>query len=76
MKKLTQDYVEGLREDLKAPQEAAAYLNAASEEASENVFLLALQDVMEAKGVENQVVTAESQHENGVEIFSNPLIES
>ena len=59
MKKLTQDYVEGLREDLKDPQEAAAYLNAALEEESEDVFLLALQDVMAAKGMENQIASAD-----------------
>ena len=47
-------YEEILSRDLQDPEEAAAYLNAALEDASENgadVFLLALRDVAKARGI-------------------------
>lgn len=45
------DYQEDLLERLKEPSYAAAYLDAALEEDDPNVFLLALRDVAEARGV-------------------------
>lgn len=45
------DYKEVLLESLKDPQEAAEYLNAALEDGDESVFLLALRDVAEARGI-------------------------
>ncbi|MXX10709.1 MAG: putative addiction module antidote protein [Nitrospira sp. SB0677_bin_15] len=54
MPKRTVPYEEILARDLQDPEEAAAYLNAALEGASENgadVFLLALRDVAKARGM-------------------------
>ena len=45
----SRSYKEGLRARLEDPQEAAAYLDAALEEGSQDVFLLALRDVAEAR---------------------------
>jgi probable addiction module antidote protein len=44
------DYHEQLIEELKDPEEALAYLNAALEDEDERVFLLALKNVLEAQG--------------------------
>jgi len=49
--KASVSYLEGLREDLQDPEEAAAYLDAAMEEGSQEAFLLALRDVAEARGL-------------------------
>jgi probable addiction module antidote protein len=46
----TKDYKESLFEDLQDPEFAVAYLNAALEESSSEVFLLHLRDVAEARG--------------------------
>ena len=51
MSKVSTSYREGLIKDLADPEEAAAYLNAALEEGSREVFLLALRDIAEAKGM-------------------------
>ncbi len=51
MSKASVSYEEGLLEALKDPEEAAAYLNAALEEGSQEVFLLALRDVANARGI-------------------------
>src|SRR5262252_6363946 len=51
MSKLSKDYRETLLEDLQDPQEAAAYLTAALEEGDSAVFLLALRNVADAKGM-------------------------
>ena len=51
MKKTTTSYHEGLIKDLANPEEAAAYLNAALEDGSQEVFLLALRDIADAKGM-------------------------
>ncbi len=47
MPKRTRDYKVGLLEELKSPLASAHYLNAALEDSDES-FLLALQDVVEA----------------------------
>jgi probable addiction module antidote protein len=46
----TKDYKESLFEDLQDPEFVVAYLNAALEEPSSDVFLLHLRDVAEAWG--------------------------
>ncbi len=46
----TRDYTTSLYEDLQDPEFAVAYLNAALEEGSQEVFLLHLRDVVEACG--------------------------
>jgi probable addiction module antidote protein len=51
MSKTSTSYKEELIKDLADPKEAAAYLNAALEDGSEEVFLLALRDIAEAKGM-------------------------
>ena len=51
MSKVSTGYKEGLIKDLADPREAAAYLNAALEEGSQEVFLMALRDIAEAKGM-------------------------
>lgn len=51
MGKRSRDYHKSLIEDLKDPAEAAAYLEVALEEGSNEEFLLALQNVAEARGM-------------------------
>ena len=51
MKNTSASYQEGLMEDLRDPEEAAAYLNAALSEGSYKAFLMALRDVAEANGM-------------------------
>ena len=46
----TKNYKEHLLKQLKKPEEAAAYLNAALNDDDPHVFLLALRDIAEAKG--------------------------
>ncbi|HLC16685.1 MAG TPA: transcriptional regulator [Thermodesulfovibrionia bacterium] len=51
MNTTTVNYEAGLQDALSDPLEAAAYLNAALEEGSQEAFLLTLQDIAEAKGI-------------------------
>jgi len=51
MSKTTASYREELIKDLAEPAEAAAYLNAALEDGSQEIFLMALRDIAEAKGM-------------------------
>lgn len=51
MSKASRPYKEGLLKSLKDPHEAAAYLTAALEDGSPEVFLLALRNVAEAHGM-------------------------
>ncbi len=48
--KKTSDYEAELLISLRDPEEAAAYLNAALEDPNQEVFLLALRDVIAARG--------------------------
>lgn len=50
MNQITAKYEDGLTAALINPDEAAAYLNAALEENDQEVFLLALRDITEARG--------------------------
>ena len=49
-KKEHRDFQEYLNEKLQDPKEALAYLNAALNDEDERVFLIALKDVLEARG--------------------------
>ena len=51
MNKITESYEQGLLEDLADPVEAAEYLNAALQDGSQEVFLIALRDVANSKGI-------------------------
>ena len=51
MNKSTVSYRDELIKDLSDPAEAAAYLNAALEDGSQEIFLMALRDIAEAKGM-------------------------
>ncbi len=50
MSKVTASYESGLKASLINSEEAAAYLDAALEENDQEVFLLALRDIAEARG--------------------------
>jgi DNA-binding phage protein len=51
MNMLTKSYRDSLLESLKDQAEAAAYLDAALEDEGSRIFLLALRDVAEARGI-------------------------
>ncbi len=79
MSKTAIRYDEGLREDLNNPEEARAYLNAAIEDGDQEVFLLALRDVAEAKGMSEVARNAHLNRENVYRILSskgNPQLSS
>jgi probable addiction module antidote protein len=79
MKKVTEKYEGGLKEDLVDPGEAAEYLNAALEDGSQEVFLLALKDVADAKGVSEIARQSSLNRENLYRILSrkgNPKLNS
>ncbi len=79
MKKNTASYKQGLHEDLADPVEAAAYLNAALEDGSQEIFLMALKDIADAKGISEIARSANLNRENLYKIFStkgNPNLKS
>ena len=79
MSKLTARYEDGLTAHLADPEEVAAYLNAALEDGSQEVFLLALRDVAEAKGVSRLARDAQLNRENMYRMLSpqgNPRLSS
>lgn len=79
MDELTASYTEGLLESLKDPLEAAAYLNAALEDGDQEVFLLALRDVTEARGMTDVAREAKLNRENLYRMLSaqgNPQLSS
>ncbi len=63
-------YEDGLKEDLRDPAEAAAYLDAAIEDGSQEVFLLALRDVAEARGIARLARQAMLNREHAYRILS------
>lgn len=78
MKQPTTKYAYGLKEALTNPDEAAAYLNAALEEDQE-VFLLALRDIAEARGMTLVAQEAALNRENLYRMLSsngNPQLSS
>jgi len=70
MTKPSVSYEDGLKKDLTDPEEAAAYLNAALEDGSQDVFLLALRDVAEARGIAHLARTTSLNRENMDRILS------
>jgi probable addiction module antidote protein len=79
MSQITTPYDEGLIAGLKDPQEATAYLNAALEDGDQEVFLLALRDVAEARGITKLAQDAELNRENLYRMLSrqgNPQLAS
>lgn len=79
MSKISISYREGLLKDLKDPKEAAAYLNAALEDGSQEVFMLALRDVADAKGISDVAKKSGLNRENMYRILSetgNPKLGS
>ncbi len=73
------DYLEGLKEDLADPEEVVAYLNAAIEDGSQEVFLMALRDVTEAWGMAKLAREAKLNRENMYRMLSkqgNPQLSS
>ena len=79
MTKTSTPYELGLAEALADPEEAAAYLNAAMEEGSQEGFLLALRDVANARGLSQLARNASLNRENMYRILSetgNPQLSS
>ena len=79
MKKITEKYVDNLKEDLLDPGEAAEYLNVALEDGSQEVFLMALKDVANAKGISEIARITNLNRENLYRILStngNPKLKS
>ena len=79
MKKTTASYRDGLLKDLADPNEAAAYLNAALEDGAQDVFLLALRDIAEAKGMSRLSRRAKLNRESLYRMLSskgNPQLSS
>ncbi len=79
MKKASVTYDAGLQEDLHDPAEAAAYLNAALDDGSQEVFLMALRDVAKAHGLTRLARETTLNRENMYRILSekgNPQLSS
>ena len=79
MRKVTEKYERNLREDLVDPVEAAEYLNAALEDGSQEVFLMALKDVANARGISEIARETNLNRENLYRILStqgNPKLKS
>jgi probable addiction module antidote protein len=73
------DYRESLLQDLQDPGEAAAYLTAALEEGESAVFLLALRDVADARGMSLLAAKAQLNRENLSRMLAesgNPQLDS
>jgi len=79
MKKITEKYENNLKKDLLDPVEAAEYLNAALEDGSHEVFLMALKDIANAKGISEIARETKLNRENLYRILStqgNPKLKS
>ncbi len=79
MKRNSTSYKEGLLDDLRHPHEAAAYLNAALGDGSQEAFLMALRDVAEANGMTPLARGAKLNRENLYRMLSkrgNPQLSS
>ena len=70
MCKRSRDYHTSLMEDLKGPREAAAYLEVALEEGSNEEFLLALRNVVEARGISKTSKESNLNRENLYKMLS------
>jgi len=67
---ITISYRDDLLKDLQDPIEAAEYLNAALEDGSEEMFLMALRDVAEARGKVKLTEPFVSNHEEMDKVLS------
>lgn len=79
MKNITEKYETNLKKDLLDPAEAAEYINAALEDGSQEVFLMALKDVADAKGISEIARETKLNRENLYRILStqgNPNLKS
>jgi probable addiction module antidote protein len=79
MKGTSVPYETGLAEDLCDPEEVVAYLNAAIEDGSQELFLLALRDVAVARGISSVANQTKLNRENVYRILSaqgNPQLSS
>lgn len=79
MSEITTTYESSLREALKDPDEAAAYLDAALEENDQEIFLMALRDVANARGFSQMAQNARLNRENLYRMLSptgNPQLSS
>lgn len=63
-------YEKGLIEDLRNPAEAAEYINAAIEEGSEEMLVLALQDVAKAMQIDDPAYQGSFEKSSPASIFS------
>lgn len=70
MNKAAKKYEVDLVSDLKDPEEAAAYLNAALLDGDHKVFLLALRDVAAARGLKNLANHTSLNRENMYRMLS------
>jgi len=79
MSEITASYYEGLLRRLTDPEQATAYLNAALEDGDQEVFLLALRYVAEARGMTKVAQDAQLNRENLYRMLSrqgNPQLMS
>jgi len=79
MEQVTANYEDGLKAALLNPDEAAAYLDSALEENDQEVFLLALRDIAEARGFSSVAQEALLNRENLYRMLSstgNPQLSS
>ncbi len=79
MNKVTTEYATGLKASLMNPDEAAAYLDAALEENDQEIFLLALRDIAEARGFSQVAQDTVLNRENLYRMLSstgNPRLSS
>lgn len=77
--KASVSYERGLKKALTNPVEAAAYLNAALEVGSQEVFLLALRDIAAARGLSRLARASALNRENLYRVLSdkgNPQLSS
>ncbi len=79
MSEITEKYEDGLKKSLKNPEESAAYLSAALEENDQEIFLLALRDITEARGFTKMAQDTLLNRENLYRMLSpkgNPQLSS
>jgi probable addiction module antidote protein len=79
MRRLTKNHRDSLLRTLQDPQEAAEYLTAALEEGDTAVFLVALRDVTDARGIGTLAAKAQLNRENLYRMLSehgNPQLDS
>ena len=79
MGKVTENYDKNLKESLTDPAEAAEYINASLEDGSQEIFMMALKDVADARGISKLARESNLNRENLYRILSikgNPKLTS